>query len=172
MSRTATIRALHGLSNRRPGRPSASFSQRDWDRFIRARRAGKAGGSGKPGSDRTIASDLRFLLKSNPLRGLKLPRRKTRDEWCSPSGVRALLRGGLADLIASSPPGLRSLETSPPWQQCHGYRIDERTAASRDLNAMAGGELDDLLDDHPTVSRAQAVALPTRVTARLAGDDG
>ena len=75
-------------------RKPETLSQRDWDRFIRARRAGKAGGSGKPVSDRTIESDLRLLLavlnwaaksrdeegclllESNPLRGLKLPKEK------------------------------------------------------------------------------------------------
>ena len=76
------------------GRKPATLSQRDWDRFIRARRAGKAGPSGRPVSDRTIERDLKFLLailnwaaksrdeqghlllESNPLRGLKLPKEK------------------------------------------------------------------------------------------------
>ena len=76
--------------DRRP----ATLSQRDWDRFIRARRAGRVGPSGRPVSDRTIEHDLRFLLaalnwagksrdeegrlllESNPLRGLKVPREK------------------------------------------------------------------------------------------------
>ena len=75
-------------------RRAETLSQRDWDRFIRARRAGQAGGSHKPVSDRTIESDLRFLLavlnwaaksrddegrlllESNPLRGLKPPKEK------------------------------------------------------------------------------------------------
>ena len=75
-------------------RKAETLSQRDWDRFIRARRAGKAGGSGKPVSDRTVEYDLRLLrtvlnwasksrdeegrllLESNPLRGLKLPKEK------------------------------------------------------------------------------------------------
>ena len=75
-------------------RMPATLSQRDWDRFIRARRAGKAGPSGRPVSDRTIERDLKFLLAilnwaaksrdeqgrllldSNPLRGLKLPKEK------------------------------------------------------------------------------------------------
>ena len=75
-------------------RKAGTLSQRDWDRFIRARRAGKAGGSGKPMSDRTVEYDLRLLLavlnwaaksrdeegrlllESNPLRGLKLPKEK------------------------------------------------------------------------------------------------
>ena len=39
-----------------------SLSQRDWDRFIRERRAGKIGPSGKPVSNRTIELDLKFLL--------------------------------------------------------------------------------------------------------------
>ena len=75
-------------------RKPASFSQRDWDRFIRARRPGKVGPSGRPVSDRTIEYDLKFLiavlnwaaksrdehgrllLDSNPLKGLKAPKEK------------------------------------------------------------------------------------------------
>ena len=43
-------------------RDPATLSQRDWDRFIRDRRSGRVGPSGKPVSDRTIERDLRFLL--------------------------------------------------------------------------------------------------------------
>ena len=75
-------------------RKPETLSQRDWDRFIRARRAGKVGPSGEPVSDRTVERDLRFLLavlnwagrsrdeegrlllEANPLRGLKPPREK------------------------------------------------------------------------------------------------
>ena len=75
-------------------RSPATLSQRDWDRFIQARRAGRVGPSGKPVSDRTIEHDLklliavfnwaaksrdeqgRLLLRSNPLRGLKTPKEK------------------------------------------------------------------------------------------------
>ncbi len=75
-------------------RDPATLSQRDWDRFIRARRSGRVGPSGKPVSDRTVECDLRFLiavlnwaaksrdekgkllLASNPLRGLKTPKEK------------------------------------------------------------------------------------------------
>ncbi|MCY3809339.1 MAG: tyrosine-type recombinase/integrase [Gemmatimonadetes bacterium] len=75
-------------------RKPATLSQRDWDRFIRARRAGRVGRSRRPVSDRTIEYDLKFLLailnwaaKSrdeegrllldfNPLRGLKVPKEK------------------------------------------------------------------------------------------------
>jgi len=75
-------------------RKPATLSQRDWDRFIRARRAGNIGPSGRPVSDRTIESDLKFLiavcnwaskskdeqgrplLGSNPLKGLKTPTEK------------------------------------------------------------------------------------------------
>ncbi len=76
--------------NRKP----ETLSQRDWDRFIHARRAGKAGPSGRPVSARTVERDLKFLLgvlnwavksrdeegrlllESNPLRGLKAPKEK------------------------------------------------------------------------------------------------
>ena len=75
-------------------RNPATLSQRDWNRFIRDRRSGRVGPSGKPVSDRTIERDLRFLLavlnwaaksrdeqgqlllESNPLRGLKTPTEK------------------------------------------------------------------------------------------------
>ncbi|MDE0072532.1 MAG: tyrosine-type recombinase/integrase [Gammaproteobacteria bacterium] len=71
-----------------------TLSQRDWDRFIQARRSGKVGPSGQPVSDRTVERDLRFLLavlnwaarsrdeegrlllESNPFRGFKPPREK------------------------------------------------------------------------------------------------
>ncbi|MYA40969.1 MAG: site-specific integrase [Gemmatimonadetes bacterium] len=75
-------------------RKAATLSQRDWDRFIRARRAGTTGGNRQPAGDRTIQRDLKFLLavlnwaarsrdeegrlliESNPLRGLKAPSEK------------------------------------------------------------------------------------------------
>ena len=75
-------------------RKPATLSQRDWDRFIRERRSGKVGLSGRPVSDRTIERDLKLLLailnwaaksrdeqghlflESNPLRGLKAPKEK------------------------------------------------------------------------------------------------
>ena len=75
-------------------RKPPTLSQRDWDRFIRARREGRVGPSGRPVSDRTVERDLRFLLAvlnwgtrsrneaggllidSNPLKGLRVPREK------------------------------------------------------------------------------------------------
>ena len=75
-------------------RDPSTLSQRDWDRFIRERRAGRIGISGRPVSNRTIAWDLTFLmavlnwaarsrdergrllLDSNPLKGLRKPREK------------------------------------------------------------------------------------------------
>ena len=75
-------------------RSPATLSQRDWDRFIRERRSGGAGHSGKPASNSTIAADLAFLitvlnwatrsrdeqgrllLQSNPLKGLRKPVQK------------------------------------------------------------------------------------------------
>jgi len=75
-------------------RDPATLSQRDWDRFIRARREGRVGPSGRPVSDRTVEYDLklliaifnwaaksrdergRLLLDRNPLRGLRTPREK------------------------------------------------------------------------------------------------
>ena len=71
-----------------------TLCQRDWDRFIRERRAGRVGFSGKPVSNRTIAYDLRvlvailnwagksrdeegrLLMDTNPLKGLKVPKEK------------------------------------------------------------------------------------------------
>ena len=71
-----------------------TLSRRDWDRFIRERRAGTVGPSGQPVANRMIQSDLKFLnavlnwagkardeqgrllLGSNPLRGLKTPKEK------------------------------------------------------------------------------------------------
>ncbi|MCY3706305.1 MAG: site-specific integrase, partial [Gammaproteobacteria bacterium] len=72
-------------------RNPSTLSQRDWDQFIRSRRSGRVGPSGKSVSDRTIEHDLKFLiavfnwavrsrdergkllLTSNPLKGLKAP---------------------------------------------------------------------------------------------------
>ncbi|WP_420449337.1 tyrosine-type recombinase/integrase [Candidatus Palauibacter sp.] len=88
---TATAMFLDFLGRER--RPE-TLSRRDWDWFIRERRAGRIGPSGKPVSDRTIELDLKFLLAvlnwatksrdeegrllldSNPLRGLKTPKEK------------------------------------------------------------------------------------------------
>ena len=89
--RTATAMFLDFLGwDRRP----ETLSRRDWDRFIRARRAGKVGPSGKPVSDQTIGGDLTFLmavlnwaarsrdehgrllLDRNPLKGLRKPVQK------------------------------------------------------------------------------------------------
>ena len=88
----AAMRMFLGCFGR--DRKPATLSQRDWDRFIRERRAGKVGPSGKPVSDRTIEYDLKFLLAvlnwaaksrdkqgrllldSNPLKGLKTPKEK------------------------------------------------------------------------------------------------
>ena len=68
-----------------------TLSQRDWDRFIRERRAGRVGPSGKPVGNRMIEWDLTFLmavlnwaarsrdeqgrmlLDRNPLKGLRKP---------------------------------------------------------------------------------------------------
>ncbi len=93
-------------------RDPATLSQRDWDRFIRERRAGRAGISGEPVSNRTIEGDLTFLmavlnwaarsrdeqgrllLDRNPLKGLRKPREKnptrvvlTEDEYRTLLGV-------------------------------------------------------------------------------------
>ena len=92
--------------DRRP----ATLSQRDWDRFIQARRAGRAGRSGQPVGNRTIAWDLTFLmavlnwaagsrdeegkllLDSNPLKGLRKPVEKNPNRVVLTEGeYRALL---------------------------------------------------------------------------------
>ena len=77
-----------------PNRRPETLSKRDWDRFIRERRAGRIGRNGQPVLNRTIENDLKFLnavlnwasksrdeqgrllLNSNPLRGLKTPKEK------------------------------------------------------------------------------------------------
>ena len=106
--RAATKMFLQFFGRRRK---PATLSQRDWDRFIRARRAGKIGPSGRPVSDRTIQYDLKFLiavfnwatkskdeqgrplLGSNPLRGLKTPTEKNPTRVVlSEEEYRALLR--------------------------------------------------------------------------------
>ena len=89
--RIATAMFLRFFGRRR--RPE-TLSQRDWDRFIQARRAGRVGASGKPVGNRTIEWDLTFLLAvlnwaersrdeegrllldRNPLRGLRKPKEK------------------------------------------------------------------------------------------------
>ena len=94
-----------------PHRRPETLSQRDWDRFIRERRAGTVGPSGKPVSNRMIECDLRFLIavlnwaarsrdergrlliESNPLRGLKMPRQKNPTRVVlSDEEYRALLK--------------------------------------------------------------------------------
>jgi integrase len=73
------------------GKPVRALSQREWDDFIRERRAGKLSKSGNPVRDRVIEQDLKFLravlnwglrlkdhrgeflLAADPLRGLKIP---------------------------------------------------------------------------------------------------
>ena len=88
----AAMRMFLGCFGR--DRKPATLSQRDWDRFIRERRAGRVGPSGKPVADRMIERDLKFLiavlnwavksrdaegkvlLESNPLKGLKTPTEK------------------------------------------------------------------------------------------------
>ena len=75
-------------------RDPATLSQRDWDRFIRERRTGRIGPSGRPVSDRMVECDLKFLiavlnwaarsrddrgrllLDRNPLKGLRKPTEK------------------------------------------------------------------------------------------------
>ncbi len=88
-----------------------TLSRRDWDRFIRERRAGRVGPSGRPAADRTIVCDLkvllailnwaaksrdergRLLLDSNPLRGLRVPKVKnTTRVVLSDEEYEALLR--------------------------------------------------------------------------------
>ena len=93
-------------------RNPATLSQRDWDRFIRERRAGRAGPSGQPVRNRTIDADLTFLmavlnwaarsrddqgrllLDRNPLKGLRKPTAKnparvllTEEEYHAMLGV-------------------------------------------------------------------------------------
>ena len=89
--RVATVMFLRFFGR---DRKPATLSQRDWDRFIRERRAGRVGLSGEPVGNRTIEWDLTFLiavfnwaarsrddqgrllLDRNPLKGLRKPREK------------------------------------------------------------------------------------------------
>ncbi len=107
-NRTAMRMFLDFLGrDRRP----ETLSRRDWDRFIRERRAGRVGPSGKPAADRTIVCDLkillailnwaaksrdehgRLLLDRNPLRGLRVPKVKnTTRVVLSDEEYEALLR--------------------------------------------------------------------------------
>ena len=86
-----------------------TLSQRGWDRFIRQRRAGRIGPSGKPVSNRTIELDLKFLLavlnwatKSrdeegrlllgcNPLKGLRTPKKNPARVVLSEEEYEAML---------------------------------------------------------------------------------
>ena len=109
----ATMEMFLGLFGRDRG--PASLSLRDWDRFIRYRRAGRVGCSGRPVSDRTIQQDLKLLLailnwaaksrdeqgklllESNPLRGLKTPKEKNPNRvLLTESEYEALLQVSLA----------------------------------------------------------------------------
>ena len=106
-----TATARHERWTRRVGE-KVRVSDADWDRFIRERRAGRAGRSGKPVGNRTIEWDLTFLmtvlnwaarsrdehgrllLDSNPLKGLRKPKEKnpnrvvlTEDEYQALLGV-------------------------------------------------------------------------------------
>ena len=107
--RTATTMFLQFFGG---DRDPATLSRRDWDRFIRERRAGRIGPSGKPVSDRMVEHDLTFLvavlnwaarsrddrgrllLDRNPLKGLRKPTEKnpnrvvlTDDEYRALLGV-------------------------------------------------------------------------------------
>ena len=92
-------------------RDPATLSQRDWDGFIRERRAGRIGPSGRPVSDRSVEYDLKFLiavlnwaarsrdergrllLDRNPLRGLRTPTEKNPTRVVlSEDEYRALLK--------------------------------------------------------------------------------
>ncbi len=122
--------------DRRP----ATLSQRDRDRFIRARRAGKVGPSGRPVSDRTIERDLRFLLAvlnwatrsrdeagarildSNPLKGLRVPRDK--------NPIRVVLSQANTTPCSGCPP--RSIGVFA-WRSCSRTRPRHRIGAIRQL---------------------------------------
>ena len=68
--RTATRMFLDFLGrDRRP----ETLSQRDWDRFIRERRSGRVGPSGKPVANRMIECDLKFLLAVRQVQGRARP---------------------------------------------------------------------------------------------------
>ena len=118
-------------------RRAAALSQRDWDRFIRARRSGRVGPSGKPVSDRTIEYDLRFLmavfnwaaksrdeqgrllLDTNPLRGLRFPKGKNPIRVVLDAEEYRALLGGVASSGLAVPcrAGARARNGTP--HRCH-----------------------------------------------------
>ena len=126
-------------TDRRP----ATLSQRDWDRFIRERRAGRIGPRARPVSDRTVERDLRFLLAvlnwaarsrdeaggllldSNPLKGLRVPREK------NPTRVDSL-SGGVTRPCSGCP--VRSIGAFA-WRSCSHTRQGTGSAQS----ANSGG---------------------------------
>ena len=134
-------------------RKPATLSQRDWDRFIRERRAGRVGASGSPVSDRTIEYDLKFLiavlnwaaksrdeqgrllLDSNPLKGLKTPKEKNPTRVVlSEEEYQALLEVSLPGRLAvSCRSGPRTRDRTPhrrhPSASMVGHRHGRRSGA-------------------------------------------
>ena len=130
--RTATRMFLDFLGrDRRP----ETLSQRDWDRFIRERRSGRVGPSGKPVANRMIECDLKFLRFGGPTSTSK-------KEWCC--GAQST-RSRATSTGRRSPP-----RRSPPWKRhgkstlgtgtrrsCPRLGIPRRASAAR--GPMSGG---------------------------------
>ncbi len=123
-------------------RKPATLSQRDWDRFIRERRAGRVGPSGKPVSDRMIERDLKFLLavlnwavKSRDERGELLLSMATEKctllaiekctLWGSPRGGSGASGAGAPDGTGTPfmilLPRFRRAQRRPPGRQLGGW---------------------------------------------------
>ena len=161
-------------------RDPATLSQRDWDHFIRERRAGRIGPSGRPVSDRTVEYDLKFLiavlnwaarsrdergrplLDRNPLKGFRKPTEKnptrvvlTEDEYRALLKVAGRLdwRFGVALVLART----RRATGSEPYASFGGA-----TSTSRAGRSSGAPSTTSRATNTPRPSRATRSPLSTR----------
>ena len=140
-------------------RKAETLSQRDWDRFIRARRAGKAGGSRRPVSERTIEYDLRLLLavlnwaaKSRDEEGTAPPRIQPAPGPQAAEGEESETRGAHPDGVRSVARGVRTGGLAVPSGL--GARPRDR-APDRCHSAASVGRHRPRWPDHPVAGRAR-----------------